>query len=43
MLGMMLEGHFIRGFQGITTSLPMTSDTVDGFLSSLENVLHDND
>jgi len=43
MLGMMLEGHFIRGFQGITTSLPMTSDTVDGFLSSLENVLHDKD
>jgi len=43
MLGMMLEGHYARELQEITTSAPMTNETVDSFLTSLERVLQDND
>ncbi|MCZ6866328.1 MAG: aspartate aminotransferase family protein [Chloroflexi bacterium] len=43
MLGMMLEGHYARELQEITTSAPMTNDTVDDFLASLEKVLQDKD
>ena len=42
-LGMMLEGHYAGGLQGITTSAPMTNDTVDNFVTSLEKVMHDSD
>ena len=41
MLGMFLEGHYARELQEMTTSAPMTNETVDDFLASLEKVLND--
>jgi len=41
MLGMFLEGHYARELQEMTPSAPMTNETVDDFLASLEKVLND--
>jgi glutamate-1-semialdehyde 2,1-aminomutase len=42
-LGMFLEGHYARELQELTVSAPMTNDTIDDFLASLEKVLNDKD
>ncbi len=42
-LGMLLEGHYARELQELTISSPMTNETVDDFLASLEKVLQDKD
>ena len=44
MLAMFLEGHYAPWeLQEMTVSAPMTNETIDDFLSSLEKVLHDKD
>ena len=42
-LGMFLEGHYARELQELTVSAPMTNDTIDDLLASLEKVLNDKD
>lgn len=42
-VAMLLEGHYARELSEMTTSAPMTNETVDSFLTSLEKVLGEKD